>query len=194
MSVGFGGDWLRPPSGFWSRLDSVGRCWHDHRAQNPVRQPVRRCVCAAALGAAVLLAALTLKAQDFSLEWSVVAAGGGQSSGGDFVLEGSAGEAESGPMSGGDFELSEGFWSLVGAVDTPGAPPLSVTVTGGQVLLSWAASAGTNFVVEEAVVLGSPPATTTWNTVNLTPQLNNSMEVIQLPLAAGNRFYRLRSL
>jgi len=62
------------------------------------------------------------------------------------------------------------------------------------VLLSWPASAGTAFQLEEATALAGAPGTTTWGAVNLTPQLINGMEVIQLPLTSGNRFYRLRSL
>lgn len=135
-----------------------------------------------------------IRAQDFSLDWSAVAGGGGQSSGGDFALDGSLGQAESGGMSGGDFELSGGFWSIIAALDAPGVPPLTLSVNGGQVLLTWPASAGTGFQLEEATALAGAPGTTTWGAVNLTPQLINGMEVIQLPLTSGNRFYRLRSL
>lgn len=146
------------------------------------------------MAALALLLAGGARAQDFTLEWSAVAAGGGQSSGGDFTLDGSISPADAGIMSGGDFELDGGFWSIIAALDTPGAPPLSLNVSGAQVALSWPASAGTGFVLEEATALAAAPGATAWNALNLTAQFTNGLEVIQLPLTNGNRFYRLRSL
>ena len=49
---------------------------------------------------------------DFALEKSTIAAGGGQSNGGDFFITGSIGQHDANPTtsSGGDFALNGGFW------------------------------------------------------------------------------------
>ena len=142
--------------------------------------------------AAVCMAALIhAPAQDFILDWSVIAGGGGESSAGDFSLEATIGQPEAGVMSAGDFELSGGFWSIIAALDTPPAPTLSLTVSGSQVELSWPSSAG-SFVLEEASTLTAPPPASPWTTMTITPQQTNGMEVVRIPLASGNRFYRLR--
>lgn len=68
------------------------------------------------LAGLVLLAALSAaQAQSggtFAIPRSVVAAGGGSSTGGTFELRGTAGQAEANPApaSGGAFEVRGGFW------------------------------------------------------------------------------------
>jgi curli biogenesis system outer membrane secretion channel CsgG len=48
---------------------------------------------------------------DFALEKATIAAGGGQSNGGDFIVTGSIGQHDANTAStGGDFALSGGFW------------------------------------------------------------------------------------
>jgi hypothetical protein len=132
-----------------------------------------------------------LPAQDFMLDAASLTGGGGESSGGDFSLQATVGQPEAGDMAGGDFELGGGFWSVIAALETPIAPPLTLSVNGAQVTLSWPASSGSGFLVQEATTLAVPPATTTWTTLSITPQNVGGMEVVQLPLAPGNRFYRL---
>ena len=51
-------------------------------------------------------------AQPFAIEKSVIAGGGGTSTGGSFALSGTFGQHDaSGPMTGGMFELTGGFWA-----------------------------------------------------------------------------------
>jgi len=40
-------------------------------------------------------------------------------------------------MSGGSFTLVGGFWGIIAAVQTPGAPYLSVTRSNATVIVSW---------------------------------------------------------
>ena len=61
---------------------------------------------------------------DFALDASVIAAGGGFSSGGDYAVQGTIGQPEADaqhPATGGPFVLIAGFW---GAVRPPGFPTL----------------------------------------------------------------------
>lgn len=77
-----------------------------------------------AIAAGLMLAAATLAVAQsggsFAVPRSVVAAGGGASSGGAFELRGTAGQAEANslPASGGAFEVRGGFWHP-GAIAPP---------------------------------------------------------------------------
>src|SRR5262245_14178256 len=133
----------------------------------------------------------TCSAQDFTLEASAISGGGGQSSSSDFELSATIGQVDAGSMSGGDFALDGGFWSIIAAVDTQGAPTLTISASGNQVTISWPESGSAGFALEVANALAIPPAATTWTPVNATPQTNNGIESVQLFLAEGPQFYRL---
>jgi hypothetical protein len=139
-----------------------------------------------------LFLASGLRGQEFSLEGSVVASGGGQSSGGDFALDGTIGQADAGDLSGGDFELSGGFWGIVATLDEADRPVLSLMVNAGDIVLWWPANTGTGFVLEAATALANPPATITWTPVNESSQTAGGITSVQMPLTPGNHFFRLR--
>jgi hypothetical protein len=130
-----------------------------------------------------------LAAQDFDLDWFAVAAGGGDSSGGDFELSATIGQAGAGDMAGVDFAISGGFWSIVTVVETPADLSLTVNLSGGNVVISWLQNGSAGFALEETTVLAHP--TTTWTAVNVAPQASSGTNSVQLPLIGGNRFYRL---
>ena len=57
---------------------------------------------------------------DFALEKSTIAAGGGQSTGGDFIVTGTIGQHDANTEStGGDYALSGGFWIAKITVNQP---------------------------------------------------------------------------
>jgi hypothetical protein len=141
-----------------------------------------------------VITTVMLRAQDFTLDWSAVTSGGGQSSAGDFSIDATISQADAGGMSGGDFHVEAGFWSIITTLDVPGAPTLSFAVTGNEVLLSWPASSGNGFGLEEASAFAASPVTTSWTAVSATPQQTNGLISVRLPLASGNRFYRLHKL
>jgi hypothetical protein len=58
----------------------------------------------------------------YSIDWSTIDGGGGTSTGGVYSVTGTIGQPDAGKMSGGNFTLDGGFWGLVAAVQTPGAP------------------------------------------------------------------------
>jgi hypothetical protein len=90
-----------------------------------------------------------------------------------------------GPSTGGDYALSGGFWSLF-AVQTPGAPLLSVARQSGNVRVFWPLPA-TGFLLDH-----SPTVTGTWSQISF-PYTTNATEIsITVPAPTGNKFYRLR--
>jgi hypothetical protein len=89
--------------------------------------------------AALLLAPAPLFAQ-YSVDWYKVSGGGGTSTGGVYSVSGTIGQPDAGgPMTGGNYSLTGGFWSLY-AVQTPGAPLLTITYFSNQAIVSWPSS------------------------------------------------------
>ena len=67
--------------------------------------------------------------QQYSIDWYKVSGGGGTSTNGQYSLSGTIGQHDAGgPMTGGSYSLTGGFWALY-AMQTPGAPRLSIKVT-----------------------------------------------------------------
>jgi hypothetical protein len=138
----------------------------------------------------LLHAPLLLNAQSYSIDWHNIAGGGGTSSGGQFTLSGTIGQHDAGKMSGGGFALEGGFWSAVAAVQTPGAPLLSMSVNAqlSTVTLSWPPPA-TGFVLQQNGNLANPSG---WAPVVATPQTNANQISVTIPFQSGNTFFRLR--
>jgi hypothetical protein len=75
----------------------------------------------------LLLTAVHAHSQPYSINWYKIAGGGGTSAGGVYSVSGTIGQHDAGgPMTGGSYSLTGGFWSLIGVVQTPGAPLLTV--------------------------------------------------------------------
>jgi len=88
----------------------------------------------------LLLLASGAHAQPYSIDWHKVAGGGGASTGGIYQVTGTIGQPDAGSaMSGGSYSVTGGFWSLF-AVQTPGAPLLTITYGGNQAIVSWSPS------------------------------------------------------
>ena len=84
-------------------------------------------------------------------------------------------------MSGGSYSLTGGFWSLY-AVQTPGAPILSITYLNHQAIVSWPASVtGWTLQTNKNVAAG------TWG--NYTGVVVNNS--VTNPATSGNLFFRL---
>jgi hypothetical protein len=153
---------------------------------------VRRCGVKAALLASLAFA-LSLHAQ-YAITKSTIAGGGGLNSiGGVYAVSGTIGQPDaSGPSSAGSYTLVGGFWALPSAIQTPGAPLLSVEqLAGNNVRVYWPLPA-TGFVLDQAAWLVSPPATNAWSNVGFPYQTNATHISITLTSPPGNKFYRLR--
>ena len=141
----------------------------------------------------VLLATLssqlsTAHAQPYSIDWYKIAGGGGTSTGGTYSVSGTIGQHDaSGAMSGGNYSVTGGFWALINVVQTPGAPTLTVTQSGNNVMVSWP-SPSTGFVLQQNGNL----ATANWITSGFTVSSNSTTMSITIPSPAGNLFFRLK--
>jgi hypothetical protein len=134
--------------------------------------------------------ALQAAAQNYSINWFKVSGGGGTSSSTNrqFAVSGTIGQHDAGgSMTGGSYSVTGGFWSLVAAVQTPGAPLLSIQLAGANsVLLSWPTSS-TTFRLEQRSNLGAHTWATVTNEVNVVGGQNQA--IISPP--TGSQFYRL---
>jgi hypothetical protein len=125
---------------------------------------------------------------NYAVTWRTIDGGGGVSTGGVFTVRGTIGQPDArGSMSGSDYRAGGGFWGLVSAVLTPGAPPLSVGRSGANVVISWPSTAA-SWTLQQSASLGS----TNWADVPITPSDNGTVRRLTLPAPAGNGFYRLR--
>src|SRR5262249_27540136 len=74
----------------------------------------------------------------YSIDWFTFDGGGGTSTGGDYSVSGTTGQPDAGSMNGGGFSLTAGFWAIINAVQTPGAPLLTIRRTQtNTVVISW---------------------------------------------------------
>src|SRR5436853_6030722 len=80
---------------------------------------------------------LPVQAQSYSIDWFTIDGGGGTSTGGVYSVSGTIGQVDAGVISGGQYSLTGGFWGVVVAVQTPGAPWLSIEKTSGSVRVFW---------------------------------------------------------
>jgi len=92
---------------------------------------------------AILVLALWPAIAQPNIDWYKISGGGGTSTGGTYQVSGTIGQPDaSGAMTGGNYSLTGGFWSLY-AVQTAGAPLLTITYIGNQAIVSWSPSSMT---------------------------------------------------
>jgi hypothetical protein len=134
--------------------------------------------------AIILSAQPALHAQTYSIDWYKVACGGSTSTGAVYSVSGTIGQPDaSGAMSGGNYSVTGGFWSLY-AVQTPGAPLLTITRIGNQVVVSWDAAV-TGWSLQTNANLSTP----TWGNY-LGTVVNN--RITNSP-PKGTVFFRLKN-
>jgi hypothetical protein len=123
-------------------------------------------------------------AQAYTVDWYKISGGGGTSTGSVYTVSGTIGQPDaSGAMHGGNYSVTGGFWSLY-AVQTPGAPLLTITHIGSQAIVSWDQT-----VTGWTLQTNSNLATPTWGNY-LGTVVNNS--VTNAP-PKGNVFFRLKN-
>jgi len=128
-------------------------------------------------------------AQSYSIDWYKIAGGGGTSTGGNYSVSGTIGQHDAGgPMTGGSYSLYGGFWALY-AVQTPGAPVLSIKLTTTNTAQVYWPSPSTGYNLQVNTNL----ATTNWVTPAETVQDNGTIKYIIVSPPTGNRFYRLKN-
>ena len=132
----------------------------------------------------VLWFAPAVNAQTFTIDWFKVAGGGGTSTNAQFTLSGSIGQPDAGPTAtNGQFSVTGGFWVLPQAVQTEGAPSLTIMAAArGYATISWTPNS-TGYVLQE-----------TWNLspANWTNSLSGVTNPVTVPISAGAKYFRLR--
>jgi hypothetical protein len=127
--------------------------------------------------------------QNYSIDWYTIDGGGGTSTGGVYSVSGTIGQPDAGRMTGASYVLDGGFWGFVGAVQTVGAPLLSIERLGSNVRVFWPLPA-TGYVLDQAGTLSGPPVS--WLQVGSSYETNATHISITVPAPAGTRYYRLR--
>jgi hypothetical protein len=134
-------------------------------------------------------------AQTYSIDWYKVAGGGGTSSGasggGVYSVSGTIGQQDatsSGALTGGGYSLTGGFWSLIAAVPSAGAPSLAIKyVQPDSVVVSWPASA-TGYTLQQNSNLAAPKS---WVASGYAITTANGTNSITITPPSGNLFFRL---
>jgi hypothetical protein len=84
--------------------------------------------------------------------------------------------------------LKGGFWGVIAAVQTPGAPLLSIVhTTTNTVIVSWP-SPSIGFTLQQNT---NSIASVNWSNVVATPFDDGTTKTVIVNPPAGNRFYRL---
>jgi hypothetical protein len=131
----------------------------------------------------ILTPAFCLRAWgQYSIDWSTINSGGGTSTAGVYSVSGTIGQPDaSGPLTNGQYSVTGGFWALH-AVQTEGAPWLSIVPAGpDQATVSWTPPTP-GFVLQESLSL-SPPA---W-----TNSPSGATNPVVVPATSPTKFYRL---
>jgi hypothetical protein len=152
---------------------------------------MKRFLAIAIMGAALLFPR-ALHAQIYSINWYTIGGGGGFSAGTNgstvYTVSGTIGQPATASMSGGVYAITGGFWSIIAAVQTTGAPFLSVMRSGTQAVISWSESA-TGFVLEQSPTL----LPNSWSTNTATLTTNGGVISVSVPASSGHQYFRLFS-
>ncbi|MGD0258877.1 MAG: hypothetical protein ABSD29_03535 [Verrucomicrobiota bacterium] len=140
------------------------------------------------LALALVAFAMQVEAQPYSIPWYKVAGGGGTSTNGQYSVSGTIGQPDASQqaMTGGSFSLVGGFWSLF-AVQTPGAPYLSVMRTATNTVCVWWALPAASWQLQATANLVTTGSG--WTPCSYVTNGANCIYIQSPP--TGNRFYRL---
>jgi len=141
-------------------------------------------------GLYLLCGVVTGRTQPYEISWFTVDGGGGVSSGGAYSVSGTIGQPDAGQLAGGSYTLSGGFWAV--AIQTEGAPLLTVNRSGGSVVVKWPFPA-TGFVLQQTTGLVSPPSAILWTDVTSPVAVHAGPDwTVTITSPSGNHFFRLR--
>ena len=146
---------------------------------------------AQSLAVCILTSAFCLPAwgQSYSIDWSTIDGGGGTSTGGVYAVSGTIGQPDAGTMSGGNHTLQGGFWGVIAAVQTPGAPLLTIFQTStNTVAVTWP-SPSTEWTLQQNT---NSVSSVNWSNVTSGIQDDGNTRTLIVNPPAGNRFYRLK--
>jgi hypothetical protein len=115
--------------------------------------------------------------------------GGGTSTGGVYTVSGTIGQPDAGAMGGGNFTLEGGFWGTIAAIQTHGAPLLTITLNPqlSTINVSWP-SPSTGWELQQNT---NSVSSLNWSNVTPTIQDDGATKTLIVNPPTGNRFYRL---
>ncbi|MDR3377738.1 MAG: hypothetical protein P4M10_03565 [Verrucomicrobiae bacterium] len=125
--------------------------------------------------------------QQYAIGWYKIAGGGGTSANGSYAISGTIGQPDAGgPLAGGNYSLRGGFWSLIGAMQSVGAPNLTIIATGpNSVKVLWPDTG--SYILQQNTSL----ATGNWTASSYPITTANGMNSITITSPAGSLFFRL---
>ena len=143
-------------------------------------------ICLAA--AFILAGALVVSAQPYSIDWYKISGGGGTSTNGQYSVSGTIGQADAGgPMTNGQYSLTGGFWAVT-AVQTPGAPLLTIRPgAANSIIISWP-SPSAGFLLQQSASLGTPG----WGNFSGSTNNDGTTKSVTIQPPTGNKFFRLQ--
>ncbi len=127
-------------------------------------------------------------AQQYSLQWSTLDGGGGTGTGGVYTVSGTVGQPDAGTMSRGNYTLQGGFWGIIAAVQTPGAPYLWVALTPTNTVAVWWALSETRWQLQTTRNLLTTGCV--WTECSYQTNGGTCLRIESPP--AGDKFYRLK--
>ena len=132
---------------------------------------------------------LSASGQSYSIDWFTIDGGGGTSTGGMYSVTGTIGQPDAGMMSGGNYTLQGGFWGVIAAVQTPGAPLLTIFRTStNTVAVSWP-SPSTGWTLQQNT---NSVSSVNWSNVTSGIQDNGTTITLIVNPPMGNRYFRLK--
>jgi hypothetical protein len=127
---------------------------------------------------------------NYTIDWSTIDGGGGTSTGGVYSVSGTIGQPDaSATMSGGNFTLEGGFWGIIAAVQTPGAPLLSIFRTATNTVCVWWPLPDTGWTLQQNT---NSVSSVNWSNVTSGIQDDGTTKSLVINPPTGNRFYRLK--
>ena len=132
---------------------------------------------------AIFLFSATCALAQYAINWHTIDGGGGTSTGGVYSVSGTIGQPDAGStMTNGQYSVTGGFWALPTAVQTEGAPTLTITKGApGFANISWSPAA-TNWVLQERLSLTAG----SWSNAP-----SGATNPVVVPAAMPMKFYRL---
>lgn len=125
---------------------------------------------------------------NYTIDWFTIDGGSGTSTSAVYSVSGTIGQPDAGTLSGANYSIAGGFWVLLAAVQTPGAPVLSIFRTPtNTIAVTWPATFA-NWTLQE-----NPTSVSSVNWSNITSAIQDdgTTKTFLIQSPTGNRFYRL---
>ncbi len=124
----------------------------------------------------------------YRIDWHTSDGGGGTSTGSIYTGSGTIGQPDAGTLSGGSYTLQGGFWAVVAAVQTPGAPLLTIFRTAtNAVLVCWPSPSPHWSLQQNTEEISSG----NWTNATAPIQDDGVTKWLLVSPPTGSRFYRL---